>query len=247
MSLTDYKIAVVTGASRGIGAATVRKLRAKGLEVHAVARSAGDLAALARETGCVAHSIDVADRAAILKAFGSMPVDVLINNAGVLAPAGAVYETSAEHVARLLAINVEGVVNCLAATAPGMKARKRGHIVNITSMAALEISPGIPVYGSTKAAVHSFTKVLRYDLHGSNVRVTEIAPGRVKSGMHLQMMDDRTAAEERYYGGLRCLEPEDIADAVVFVLSAPDRMDVTMMEINPTDQSYGAMHYHKRS
>src|SRR5262245_26167601 len=112
MSLSDYKTAIVTGASRGIGAAIVRRLRAKGLEVNAVARSKDDLAQLARETGCVAHALDVADRAAIVKAFGQMQVDVLINNAGVLAPASTVYETSAEHVARLLAINVEGVINC---------------------------------------------------------------------------------------------------------------------------------------
>ncbi|MSP89105.1 MAG: SDR family oxidoreductase [Alphaproteobacteria bacterium] len=245
MSLDIYKTAIVTGASRGIGAALVRRLRAKGLTVHAVARSADALDALKRETGCVPHALDVADRAAVVKTFAGMPVDVLVNNAGILAPAGAIFDHDAASVDKLFQINVAGVINFLAAAAPGMKARRRGHIVNVSSMAGLMISPGIPVYAASKAALHSLSQTLRIDLHGSNVRVSEIAPGRVKSGMHLQMMDDPKAAQERYYDGLRCLEPEDVADAIMFVLAAPERMDVTLMEINPTDQSYGGVNYHR--
>jgi NADP-dependent 3-hydroxy acid dehydrogenase YdfG len=245
MSLDTYKTAIVTGASRGIGAALVRQLVKRGLAVHAVARSTDALAALQRETGCITHALDVADRAAVVTAFGALAIDVLVNNAGVLAPAGAIFDHDAASVERLLQVNVVGVVNCLAAIAPGMKARRRGHIVNVSSMAGLMISPGIPVYGATKAAVHSLSQTLRVDLHGSNVRVSEIAPGRVRSGMHLQMMADPEAAHERYYGGLRCLEPEDVADAVMFVLAAPARMDVTLMEVNPTDQSYGGVNYYK--
>ncbi|MBM3572916.1 MAG: hypothetical protein FJX52_11270 [Alphaproteobacteria bacterium] len=75
--------------------------------------------------------------------------------------------------------------------------------------------------------------------------MTEVAPGRVRTGMHEQMMDDPAAARARYYDGHRCLEPEDVADAVMFALAAPERMDVTLMELNPTDQSYGGVHYHR--
>jgi NADP-dependent 3-hydroxy acid dehydrogenase YdfG len=245
MSLETYKSAIVTGASRGIGSVLVRRLRAKGLTVHAVARSAGALDVLTRETGCVPHALDVTDRPAVAKAFAGLSIDVLINNAGVLAPAGAIFEHDATSVDRLFQVNVAGAINLLSAVAPGMKARRRGHIVNIGSMAGLVTSPGIPVYAASKAALHSLNQALRVDLHGSNVRVSEIAPGRVRTGMHLQMMDDPKAAQERYYDGLRCLEPEDVADAIIFVLAAPERMDVTLMEINPTDQSYGGVNYHR--
>ena len=88
--------------------------------------------------------------------------------------------------------------------------------------------------------------LFRSDLHGSGVRVSEIAPGRVETGAHLALMEDREEGRRRFYDGYESLMPDDIADAVSFVLAAPQRMDVTFMEIVPTDQSYGGSQFFRR-
>lgn len=246
MPAPAYRTAIVTGASRGIGAATVRRLRREGLAVHAVARSGGALKALAEETGCLPLPIDIVDRAAVLAAFGAIEADVLVNNASPLVRSTPAWEASPDDIDALVDVNVRGVLNCLAATVPGMKARGRGHIVNLGSMAGTWIFPGMPVYAMTKAAIHSLSHTLRLDLHGSGVRVSEIAPGRVETGAHLALMADPDEGRQRFYEGYESLLAEDIAEAIAFVLSAPQRMDVSFMEIVPTDQSYGGSQFHRR-
>lgn len=246
MSLDRYRAAVVTGASRGIGAAIVRQLTIAGLEVHAVARSADALAELARETGCRPLALDIAHREAVLDALGPLDADVLINNASASVRSAAAWETTPDAIDALMEVNIKGALNCLAAMVPGMKARGLGHLVNLGSMAGTWAFPGMPVYGMTKAAIHSLSQTLRLDLHGSGVRVSEIAPGRVETGAHLALMDDKDAGRRRFYEGYESLHANDIAEAVMFVLSAPQRMDVTFMEIVPTDQSYGGSQFHRR-
>jgi NADP-dependent 3-hydroxy acid dehydrogenase YdfG len=140
----------------------------------------------------------------------------------------------------MLRANVAGTVNAIRAVVPGMVARDRGHVVNLGSIAATFPAPGSPAYAATKAAVHSLSQNLRLDLFGSRVRVTEICPGRVRTGIHAGYVGgDAAKAEEAFYRGYECLEPEDIASAVLFALDAPPRMDVTYMEILPTLQVYG--------
>ena len=246
MSAPPYRTAIVTGASRGIGAATVRRLRKLGLEVHAIARSTAPLDALARETGCRPLALDIADREAVQAALGALCIDVLINNASPLVRSAPSWEAAPEDVDALVNVNIRGVLNCLAATVPGMKARGLGHIVNLGSMAGSWIFPGMPVYAMTKAALHSLSHTLRLDLHGSGVRVSEIAPGRVETGAHLALMPDREEGRRRFYEGYESLLAEDIAEAIAFVVSSPQRMDVSFMEIVPTDQSYGGSQFHRR-
>jgi NADP-dependent 3-hydroxy acid dehydrogenase YdfG len=246
MSPLRYRTAIVTGASRGIGAATVRRLRRDGLIVHAVARSAEPLEALARETGCQPLALDIADRTAVLTALGGIEADVLINNASPPVRSAPAWEAAPEDIDALVDVNIRGVLNCLAAVVPGLKARGLGHIVNLGSMAGTWIFPGMPVYAMTKAAIHSLSHTLRLDLHGSGVRVSEIAPGRVETGAHLALLADREEGRRRFYEGFESLLAEDIAGAIAFVLSAPQRMDVSFMEIVPTDQSYGGSQFHRR-
>lgn len=246
MSLDGYRTAIVTGASRGIGAAIVRELRVGGLEVYAVARSADDLTALARETGCRPLALDISHRDAVMSALGSLDADVLVNNAAALARSTASWETAPDDIDAMFDVNLRGTLNCLAATVPGLKARSLGHIVNLGSTAGTGALPGMPVYGMTKAAIHNLCGTLRLDLHGSGVRVSEIAPGRVETGAHLALMEDRDEGRRRFYDGFESLQPSDIAEAVMFVLGAPQRMDVSYMEIVPTDQSYGGSQFFRR-
>lgn len=246
MSLDRYQSAIVTGASRGIGASIVRHLRRNGLVVHAVARSAGDLKTLAAETGCMPVALDIADRKATETALAGLRADILINNASAAVRSSASWATPEADISALMDVNLHGALNCLAACVPGMKARGRGHIVNMGSMAGTWMFPGMPVYGMTKAALHNLSQSLRLDLHGSGVRVSEIAPGRVETGAHLALMEDPEEGRRRFYEGYESLMPDDIADAVLFVLAAPQRMDVTFMEIVPTDQSYGGSQFFRR-
>jgi NADP-dependent 3-hydroxy acid dehydrogenase YdfG len=245
MSLDRYRRAVVTGASRGIGAAIVRQLCTSDIEVFAVARSAEDLMALADETGCQPLALDVGDRAAVLEALTGLEIDILVNNASATVRAEPAWSARPDDIEALLEVNVKGTLNCLAATVPGMKARGLGHIVNLGSMAGAWTIPGMPVYAMTKAAIHSLSQTLRLDLHGSGVRVSVIAPGRVETGAHLAMLDDRDEGRRRFYDGFDSLQPGDVAEAIMFVLGAPQRMDVTYMEIVPTDQSYGGSQFHR--
>jgi NADP-dependent 3-hydroxy acid dehydrogenase YdfG len=229
MSLDRYRTAIVTGASRGIGAATVRQLCIGGLDVYAVARSADDLSELARETGCRPLALDISHRDAVLSVLGGLDADILVNNASASVRSTASWEAAPDDIDALMEVNIKGALHCLAATVPGMKARGLGHIVNLSSIAAGWPIPGMPVYAMTKAALRNLSQTLRLDLHGSGVRVSEIAPGR-----------------QRFYEGFECLQPDDIAEAVMFVLGAPQRMDVSYMEIVPTDQSYGGSQFHRR-
>jgi len=247
MTIRAYRAAVVTGANRGIGAAVVRVLCARGLEVHAIARSAEPLADLARATGCVPHALDVGDRGAVAAALEGLAVDVLVNNAAAVATGGPSFETTVAQLDELLRVNIAGVVNSLAAVVPGMKARGRGHIVNLGSTSGHHAMAGMPAYGMTKAAIHNLSQTLRLDLHGSGIRVTEIVPGRVETGIHLRLMEDRAAAQRLFYDDVVPLQPEDVAAAILFVLEAPQRMDVTLMEIMPTDSVNGGTAFAKRA
>jgi NADP-dependent 3-hydroxy acid dehydrogenase YdfG len=246
VSLDRYRTAVVTGASRGIGAATVRQLRISGIEVYAVARSADDLTDLARETGCRPLALDIAHRDAVLSALAGLDTDILVNNASASVRSTASWQAAPDDIDALMDVNLKGTLNCLAAAVPGMKARGLGHIVNLGSMAGAWAIPGMPVYAMTKAALHNLNRSLRLDLHGSGVRVSEIAPGRVETGAHLALLENPDEGRRLFYEGVDCLQPDDIAEAIMFVLGAPQRMDVSYMEIVPTDQSYGGSQFHRR-
>jgi NADP-dependent 3-hydroxy acid dehydrogenase YdfG len=170
----------------------------------------------------------------------------MICNAAILGSPKPVYEVGAAAIERTLAVNIAGTINCLAATVPGMRRRGLGHVVTISSLAALQTVPGMALYGMSKAALHNMTGSLRLDLHGSGVRLTEIAPGRVRTGIHLEMLPDPAQARRLFYDDYDCLEAEDIAAAVLFALDAPQRMNVTVMEVLPTDQSYGGSQFLQR-
>lgn len=240
MALDDYASALVTGASSGIGAAVVRSLRARGLTVYAAARREARLEALAEESGCDTLVLDVRDTARNFELIGGLDVDIVINNAGLGRGFGKLHEAALEDIDTTIDTNVRAAIHVLRASLPGMLSRNRGHIVNMSSVAGL-YPMASPIYGASKAAVHQLSRNLRLELGGSRVRLTEICPGRVSTEFFDAAIDDeqrRSAVKET---GISELTPEDIADAVVYALDAPWRVNVSLVELQPTEQVFGGM------
>ena len=177
MPLTDYGSALVTGASSGIGEATVRALASRGLVVHAAARRRDRLDRLAAETGCTVHVVDVRDTKLVYQSFSDLEIDIIVNNAGLGRGFEALFSAEPDEIDETIHTNLVGAVHVLRAVCAGMVARQRGHIVNIGSIGGLyPLSSSI--YGATKGAIHLLSQNLRIELKGTGVRVTEICPGR---------------------------------------------------------------------
>lgn len=243
MGFADYRVALVTGASSGIGDATVRRLRAEGLEVHALARDEVRLATLAETTGCIPHALDVRDVERITALASSIDVDVLVNNAGQ-SRQGDILNNSASDVDALIDVNLRAVLHLTRLFVPGMVQRNRGHVITISSIAGHYAFPGgNTVYHATKAGVHSLSQQLRVHLYGSRVRVTEISPARVETEVFARLLGDAEEAQKRFYDGYEALQPEDIADAIAFAVGSPPRMNVSFMEILPTLQVVGGLNF----
>lgn len=246
MPLTDYKTALVTGASAGIGSVVVERLAKQGLEVHAVARDAERLGDLARRTGCVPHALDITDTAALADLVADLDVDVLINNAGV-SRTGNILTADEFAIDEQVAVNLRAVLHLVRLIMPGMVERDRGHIVNISSIAAVYNFGGNTIYHATKAAVHTLSRQLRVDGYGRRVRITEICPGRVETEIFGRLLGDMEQAQREYYDGYESLKPEDIADAIEFALDAPRHVNIGHIEILPTFQVPGGLNFERRT
>jgi NADP-dependent 3-hydroxy acid dehydrogenase YdfG len=245
MALAEQTV-VVTGGCGGIGSAVVRQLVRTGCRGVVAASDRPDrLAPLAAETGCEALPLDVTDREAVVAALGGRTVDVIVSAAGALGLTGTLFDVPANSARRVVDVNLHGLQNCLQAVVPGMLERDRGHIVTISSIAGPYPAAGQPVYAASKAAVHAMATNLRMELYGSSLRVSEIRPGRVATGMHREMFDgDEARAAAAFYEGHDCLTPQDVASAIDWVLSAPPHVDVTVLEIMPTHQVIGGVRFH---
>lgn len=232
--------ALVTGASKGIGAAICRRLRGDGYEVHALARDAAALEALAAECGVRPVVADVRDGAAIEKALAGVPLDVLVSNAGLVTSVRPLHEQSAAEIEDMVAVNLTAPLQLLRWALPGMIARGRGHVVTVTSTAAHHVFAGTAAYGGAKAGLSQAGSAIRYDLAGSGVRLTEIAPGRVETDIYLgAFAGERERLKKTLYDAVRALKPDDVAAAVALVLALPEHADVSVMELTPTDQATG--------
>jgi len=240
MPFTDYKTALVTGASSGIGAAVVERLRAEGLQVHALARSTQALAALAERTGCIPHAIDVTDLVSITRLTREVEFDVLVNNAGVDRPE-SILKAKAEDIDLLVDVNLRAVLHLCRLVVPGMVARDRGHVVNISSIAGAYNFGGNSTYHATKAAVSMLSRQLRIDAFGKRVRVTEICPGRVATDIFAHVHGDSPAIREKFIEGFELPQAADIANAIAFAIAAPIAVNIGHMEITPTLQVPGGL------
>lgn len=239
MADANYRTALVTGASSGIGAATARALRKQGLDLIICARREDRLKALAEEIGARAIVCDISDRNAVYDSFQDLEIDVVVNNAGVGRGFTSILKADPADIETTIGLNVTGVLHVLRATVPGMVERARGHIVNIGSIAGLHgVAPVI--YGASKGAVHLLSQDLRVDLSGSGVRVTEICPGRVLTEFFDVALDDEES-RRKYTTGFTLLEAEDIAECVVHAVNAPWRANIATIEILPTEQAAGGV------
>jgi 3-hydroxy acid dehydrogenase/malonic semialdehyde reductase len=240
MSLSDYRKVLVTGASSGIGEAVVRRLTRHNLEVHALARRQDRLSELARATGCVPLALDLRDTDALYDTLESTEYDVLINNAGLGRGYNSLAAASREDISRTIETNVTAAIHVVHALLPGMIARRRGHLVNLGSIAGLYPMP-TALYSASKGALHLLSQGLRMELKGSAVRCTEICPARVRTEFFDTAFDDPTKAEQAALG-FELLEPSDIADAILYALDAPWRVNVSTIEITPTEQYIGGIY-----
>ena len=240
MPFSDYKTALVTGASAGIGAAVVERLSSEGLKVHALARNAKALAALADRTGCIAHVLDVKDLAGITRLTQAVEFDVLVNNAGVDRP-NPFLKAEAGDIDLLIDVNLRAVLHLCRLVVPGMAARDRGHVINISSIAGAYNFGGNSTYHATKAAVSMLSRQLRIDCFGKRVRVTEVCPGRVATDIFAHVHGDSAETHERFVRGFELPQPQDIAAAIGFAIAAPVAVNIGHIEITPTLQVPGGL------
>ena len=240
MSDTNYKTALVTGATSGIGMATAIKLSEAGIKVIATGRRLEKLKALKSKISCEIIELDIRDQDKIYSSLENLEIDILVNNAGVGRGFSPIFKTDPKDINTTTDTNVTSFLHVLRAVVPGMVNRKRGHIINIGSIAGL-YPMASSVYGGSKGAVHLINQNLRLELSGTGVRATEICPGRVKTEFFDVAFSDNPQKKEEMMSGLTLLTQEDIADAIMFALKAPWRMNVSLIEITPTEQVPGGV------
>lgn len=239
----------VTGATAGFGTAIARRFVAEGHRVVIAGRRSDKLEALRAELGEAVHplTLDVRDRAAIEAAVASLPagfaaIDVLVNNAGLalgLEPAQAAQLDDWE---TMVDTNVKGLMTMTHALLPGMVARGRGHVINLGSTAGEWPYPGGNVYGATKAFVRQFTLNLRADLVGTGVRATDIEPGLCGgTEFSTTRFKGDQAKADAMYANANALTADDIADAVFWVASRPERVNVNILQLMPQSQAFGPL------
>jgi len=241
------KVALITGASSGIGRATARRLAREGMNLVIAARRGdrlealrGELVALGVEV--LAQPTDLRDEASIERLFARTRevfggVHVLVNNAG-LGHAAPLTSGSTEHWREMLEVNVLALCVCTREAISDMRAAgDAGHVIHVSSMAAHRVPPGSGVYSATKYAVRSLTEGLRQELREarSAIRVTAISPGYVETEFAAHYQKSEAAAEETY-SRFKVLEDVDVADAIAWALAAPPHMQVHDILIRATEQ-----------
>jgi NADP-dependent 3-hydroxy acid dehydrogenase YdfG len=243
------KVALVTGASSGIGAATALKLAKAGAKVGLAARRLDRLSELQQQITAnggqaIALEMDVVDQASVTAAvarlartFGS--IDIVFNNAGLM-PISDLDALKTDEWHRMVDVNIKGLLNTTAAVLPYMIGQKAGHIVNTSSIAGRKVFPGLAVYCATKHAVTAVSEGMRLELSKKhNIRVTCVQPGAVESELFEHISDDGYRDQmEALKTQMEFLKADDIAETVLFALQAPAHVDIAEVFVMPTQQPW---------
>lgn len=235
------KRVLITGASTGIGAATVRRARRAGWEVLATARREDRLMKLAEETGCnwfAADLTDAADVAALAERAREFEVDSLVNNAGGARGADRVESGRVEDWQAMYDMNVLATLRITQALLPHLRERGGGSLVFLTSTAAHDTYPGGAGYTAAKHAERMLPNTLRLELVGEPIRVIEIAPGMVKTEeFSLNRLGSAEAAEKVYEGVAEPLVGDDVAEAIMWALELPAHVNIDSLVMRPVAQA----------
>lgn len=252
MTNLQDRLVCITGASAGIGASCADAFARAGARLLLCARRTDKLDAVAERlrdahgSEVYTFQLDVRDADAVQAAFAGLPdawrsIDVLVNNAGLSKAMVPVYENKVSDIDVMVDTNVKGLLYVTRAVVPGMKARNRGHIINIGSTAGHAVYPGGTVYCATKHAVGALTRGLKMDLHGTRVRVSSVDPGMVETDFSLVRFEGDAARADSVYANTEPLTPDDVADAVVWCASRPPHVNVQELILTTVDQSSATM------
>jgi serine 3-dehydrogenase len=252
MNRIEGRTALITGATAGIGAACARAFARQGVHLDLVGRRVERLDALASElrgdTGVSVrtHSLDVREReasAALARELAAegVEIDILVNNAGKARGLDPLHEGDPDDWDEMIDTNVKGLLYFSRAFLPGMVERDRGHVINIGSTAGRWTYPRGNVYCGTKFAVVGITEGMNLDLAGTRVRVSSVDPGLVETEFSEVRFHGDTERAAGVYQGYTPLNPEDVADAVLYVANAPEHVDVFSLVILPTDQRHSML------
>lgn len=235
------KTALITGATSGIGRACALELSKSGVNLILVGRDKDKLHHLAQELSDRVISIelivlDVRHREDVKEKLEGIQADILINNAGLALGLEPLYEGDIDQWEEMIDANIKGLLYVSRAVIPQMKAKSRGHIINIGSIAGEMAYPGGNVYCATKAAVHSLSQSMNIDLAGTGVRVSNVAPGAAETNFSNTRFSGDNEKADGVYEGYDPLTAEDIADLIVYILNAPEHVNIQETLIMPTAQ-----------
>ncbi len=241
------RVALITGATSGFGEAMARRLLSAGAHVIATGRRADRLAALAAEVASerlLTRVLDVRDQASIDAMLTDLPapfdaIDILFNNAGLALGLNKAHEADLDQWQTMIDTNVSGLVRVTRAVLPGMVARNRGDVINMSSVAASYPYPGGNVYGATKAFVRQFSLNLRSDLLGTKIRVTSIEPGMADTEFSVVRFSGDQASADKVYQGVHAMSADDVALVCEGVLKLPAHININSLELMPVQQAFG--------
>lgn len=247
----ERKVALITGATSGIGEACARKFANGGYDLVITGRNVDRLKAVeqqARQLGAdvLALEFDVRDRKAAAAAVESLKgkwavIDVLINNAGLALGLDKEYEGDLDDWETMVDTNVKGLLTMTRLIVPGMVERNKGHVINIGSVAGDAAYAGGSVYCATKAAVKAITDGLRIDVAHTAVRVTNVKPGLVETNFSVVRFHGDKQRADNVYKGIKPLTGDDIADVAFYAASAPEHVQVAEVLVLATHQANGTV------
>lgn len=248
--MQNSPVIMITGATAGFGEATARLFAQQGWRLILTGRRQARLEALQSELGGAdkvhISCFDISDKIATARAFDDLPdsfqaIDVLVNNAGLALGLEPAYQTDLEDWERMVDTNIKGLMRCTRHVLPRMQQRHSGYIINIGSVAGNWPYPGGNVYCASKAFVRQFSLALRADLLGSNIRVTNIEPGNAETEFSMVRFKADEARASQLYDKTLALTAQDIANTLWWLVNTPDHLNVTTMEIMPTQQANGPL------